>query len=124
MPAPRQGHGSRAGERARTDFVVGGFGVRGVAPDEVDAVARRVLVEVGDDHDLLLVVVATQLIDEVASGGVPAAHDDVVLEPGRSQTLALLQEEIDDHRDEGPGDHPEHGDPEQDQQPADHPAGR
>ena len=74
---------------------------------------------------LQLVVVAAQLRDEVARGRVPAAHDDVVLVPGCTQALALLQQEIDDHRDEGAGDHAQHGDPEQDEQPADDaPGGR
>ncbi len=90
-----------------------------IAPDEVDAGSGRVLVGVGEDHDLLLVVVATELIDEVTGRAVPAAHDDVVPVAGRTQTLTLLQQEIDDHRDEGARDHPEHRDAEQDKQPAD-----
>ena len=36
---------------------------------------------------------------------------------GRNQTLALLQQEIDDHRHERAGDHPEHRNAEQDKQP-------
>ena len=100
------------------------LGVGRVAADEVDARARRVLVEVGEDDDLLLVVVAAELVDEVAGGAVPAAHDDVVPVAGGTQTLALLEQEIDDHRDERAGDHAEHGDPEQDKQPADHPPAR
>ena len=38
------------------------LGVGRIAADEVDAVTGRVLVELGEDHDLLLVVVAAQLL--------------------------------------------------------------
>ena len=78
----------------------------------------------GEDDDLRLVVVALELVDEVAGGAVPAAHDDVVLVAPSTQALTLLEQEIDDERDEGTGDQRQHGDPEQDKQPADRaPAG-
>ena len=55
------------------------LGVGRVAADEIDPGPGRVLVELGEDDDLLLVVVALELVDQVAGGAVPAAHDDVVL---------------------------------------------
>ena len=99
--------------------------IRRVATDEVDALPGGVLVEVRDHDDLELVVVAAQLGDQVPGRRVPAAHHDVVLVPRSTQALTLLEQKIDDHRDKGARDHPEHGDPEQDQQPADDaPTGR
>ena len=96
-----------------------------IAAHEVRAVPGRVLLDVRQHHDLGLVLVAVQLGDQVACRAVPAAHDDVVAISGCTQTLALLQKEVDDGGDEGPGDRPEHRDAEEDEEPADDaPAGR
>ena len=95
-----------------------------VAADEVDAFAGRVLVGLGEDDDLRLVVVAAQLVDEVARGRVPAADDDVILVARCAQSLALLEQEVDDERDERPGERADDRDPEQAEEPADDPADR
>ena len=101
------------------------LGIGRVAADVVGVAARRVLLQVGDDHDLELVVVAAQFVEEVARGRVPAADDDVIPVARRSQSLSLLEQEVDDHGDEGAGDRAEQRDAEEDQQPVhDPPAGR
>ena len=100
------------------------LGIRGVAADEVDARPGRVLLEVREHDDLRVVVVALQLVDEVAGGRVPAADDDVVRVARRTQALALLEQEVDDERDERAGEGPDDRDPEEAEEPADDPADR
>ncbi len=111
----------REDERGRRLFDPGTLQVRAVgriAADEVDALSGRVLLHVGEDDDLGLVLVAAELLDQLPGGRVPAADDDVVLVSGGAQSLALLEQEVDDERHEGPRDGSDDRDSEQDEQPA------
>jgi len=54
------------------------LGTRRVTANEIDVAARRVLLDVSEDDDLRFVLVAAELLDELAGGRVPAADDDMV----------------------------------------------
>jgi hypothetical protein len=94
-------------------------GVGDVAAHEIHAVPARVALAVVEQHDLRRELVALQLLDEVAGGRVPAADDDVVAVARSAHALALLEQEIDDESDDGPGHGGHDGDAEEREHPAD-----
>ena len=107
--------GRRVGDAGPLE--VGGAGR--VAAHEVDVVAgRAALALVQHDHPAAELV-ALQLGDQLAGGGVPPADDDVVRVARSAHALALLQEEVDDEADDRGGERRDDRDPEEGQQPAD-----